>query len=77
MGGPGFSIDVFRVFYKAGKEVKREKITTHYKPSPTVECKADPTKSPSPSPSASGTGKPTPKPTTTPGPTPTPSTTKH
>ena len=76
-GGPGFSIDVFRVFYKAGKEVKREKITTHYKPSPTVECKADPTKSPSPSPSASGTGKPTPKPTTTPGPTPTPSTTKH
>ena len=72
-GVEGFSIDVYRVFWKGGKEVKREKITTHYKPSPTVLCKPDPSKvSPSPSvsgsPSASGKG--------TPSPTPSPSTTK-
>ena len=66
-GVEGFSIDVYRVFWKGGKEVKREKITTHYRPSPTVLCKADPSKvSPSPSvsgsPSASGKGTPTPTP---------------
>ena len=65
-GGEGFSIDVFRVFYKNGTEVKREKITTRYRPSPTVLCKPDPAKvTPSPTPSASTTAKPTatPKPT--------------
>ena len=65
-GGEGFSIDVFRVFYKNGKEVKREKITTRYRPSPTVLCKPDPaTVTPSPTPSVSTTAKPaaTPKPT--------------
>jgi vancomycin resistance protein YoaR len=70
-GIEGFSIDVYRVFWKGGKEVKREKITTHYRPSPTVLCKPDPSKvspSPSPSGSASGTG--------TPGATATPTTTK-
>jgi vancomycin resistance protein YoaR len=69
-GVEGFSIDVYRVFWKGGKEVKREKITTHYKPSPTVLCKPDPSKvTPSPSPSGSATG--TGKPGTTPTPTPT------
>ena len=68
-GVEGFSIDVYRVFWKDGKQVKREKITTHYKPSPTVLCKADPSKatpSPSPSGSASGTGKGTPSPSPSP-----------
>jgi vancomycin resistance protein YoaR len=73
-GIEGFSIDVYRVFLKGGTEVKREKITTHYRPSPSVVCSVDPTKvSPSPSVSTStsatpstsaGSGaKPTPKPT--------------
>lgn len=75
-GQEGFSIDVYRVFYKGGKEDHREKITTHYNPSPTVHCYADPatpkptpsgsatpTGTPRPSPSASATAKPTPKPT--------------
>jgi vancomycin resistance protein YoaR len=74
-GVEGFSIDVYRVFIKDGKEVKREKITTRYRPSPTVLCKQDPAKvTPSPSPSASTTVKPSPSPTTTkPKTTPTPS----
>ena len=60
-GMEGFSIDVYRVFITGGKEVKREKITTRYRPSPTVLCKQDPAKvSPSPSPSGSTTGKPSP-----------------
>ncbi len=59
-GEPGFSIDVFRVFVKDGAEVKRERITTRYRPSPTVVCKPDPaTVSASPSASASATPKPT------------------
>jgi len=65
-GVEGFSIDVYRVFIKGGKEVKREKITTRYRPSPTVLCKPDPaTVTPSPTPSATTTVKPTatPKPT--------------
>ncbi len=74
-GVEGFSIDVYRVFIKDGKEVKREKITTRYRPSPTVLCKQDPAKvSPSPSPSAATTGKPSPSPTAT-KPKPSPSTT--
>jgi hypothetical protein len=69
-GQPGFSIDVYRVFIKDGKEVKREKITTRYRPSPTVKCGVDPAKvSPSPSVSPSTTGKPTATPTKPPTPT--------
>ncbi|HET7901302.1 MAG TPA: VanW family protein [Candidatus Nanopelagicales bacterium] len=64
-GQPGFSIDVYRVFIKDGKEVKREKITTKYRPSPTVKCGVDPAKA-SPSPSASGTASPTGTPSKTP-----------
>ena len=66
-GTQGFSIDVYRVFLKDGKEVKREKITTRYRPSPTVLCREDPAKAtptPTASPSASTTVKP--KPTTSP-----------
>jgi vancomycin resistance protein YoaR len=61
-GEQGFSIDVFRVFVKDGTEVKREKITTRYRPSPTVVCKADPA-TVSASPSASASTSATPKPT--------------
>jgi vancomycin resistance protein YoaR len=64
-GEPGFGIDVYRVFYKGGVEVKREKITTHYKPGPEVICHADPALTPSPSPSGSGSsasGAPSPSP---------------
>jgi vancomycin resistance protein YoaR len=73
-GQQGFTIDVFRVFIKDGAEVKREKITTRYRPSPTVICGTDPkdkpTPSPSPSPSGSGSKSPTPKPTTSTSPSP-------
>ena len=37
-GEPGFSITVDRVFIKSGEEVKREPITTYYKPGPEVKC---------------------------------------
>lgn len=37
-GMDGFTIDVDRVFYKDGKEVKRETITTNYRASPKVIC---------------------------------------
>jgi vancomycin resistance protein YoaR len=73
-GQPGFTIDVFRVFIKDGKEVKREKITTRYRPAPTVICGPDPADKPtkSPSPTSTTTKPPastSPKPTKTPTPT--------
>jgi len=37
-GVEGFTIDVDRVFVKGGQEVKREKITTLYRPAPEVIC---------------------------------------
>jgi vancomycin resistance protein YoaR len=60
-GMEGFAIDVDRVFFKDGVEVKRQTITTKYKPSPAVICgKEKPKKSgtsfspaPTPAPSAS------------------------
>ncbi len=45
-GVDGFTITVDRVFYKDGAEVKREPITTRYKPAPEVLCKAEPDKKP-------------------------------
>ena len=73
-GEPGFGIDVYRVLYKGGVEVKREKITTRYKPGPEVICHADPSKTPSPSPSPSGSGSTSPsgspKPSSSPSPKP-------
>ena len=65
-GVDGFTITVDRVFYKDGKEVKREPITTTYKAAPKVICGEKPKKdkkdepNPSASPSASDSpgGKP-------------------
>ena len=37
-GSEGFDIDVDRVFYKDGAEVKRETISTAYRPAPKVIC---------------------------------------
>lgn len=41
-GVEGFSINVDRVFHKGGQEVKRETITTNYKPAPEVICEKPP-----------------------------------
>jgi len=41
-GVDGFTITVDRVFHKDGVEVKREPITTRYKPAPDVTCGKDP-----------------------------------
>ncbi len=56
-GMDGFSINVDRVFYQGGKEVKRETITTNYRPSPKVICgkKPKPAADKNPKPSASAT----------------------
>lgn len=43
-GMDGFSIKVDRVFLKDGSEVKRESITTNYRPSPKVVCGEKPKK---------------------------------
>lgn len=43
-GIDGFTIVVDRVFYKNGEEVKREPITTRYKPAPQVICDEKPKK---------------------------------
>jgi vancomycin resistance protein YoaR len=69
-GVQGFTIDVFRVFIDDGEEVKREKITTTYRPSPTVRCGVDPATKPKPSPSKSGTASPKPSGTAKPSPAP-------
>ncbi|MEZ5115184.1 MAG: VanW family protein [Candidatus Nanopelagicales bacterium] len=81
-GVNGFSIDVDRVFYQDGEEVKRETFTTRYQPTPYVVCGPDPdTVTPSPSPSDSESGDPSqspsdsgeasPKPSASPSPKPT------
>jgi vancomycin resistance protein YoaR len=44
----GFEIDVTRVFYRDGAEVKREAFHTHYDPTVKVVCKPAPTASPTP-----------------------------
>ncbi len=43
-GSPGFHINVDRVFYQSGEEVKRETIKTIYKASPKVICGKKPKK---------------------------------
>lgn len=43
-GIDGFTITVDRVFYKDGEEVRREPITTRYKPAPQVVCGENPKK---------------------------------
>lgn len=49
-GVDGFTITVDRVFYKGGEEVKREPITTRYKPAPDVTCGPKPDKKKDPKP---------------------------
>ena len=69
-GGPGFTIDVDRVFYEGDVEVERQTFTTTYRPAPQVVCGAKPDKdkdkdedggdpSPEPSPSGDPTSEPT------------------
>ena len=62
-GGPGFTIDVDRVFYEGEVEVNRETFTTTYVPAPQVVCGAKPDKNkdkdeeggdPTPEPTPSG-----------------------
>jgi vancomycin resistance protein YoaR len=69
-GGPGFTIDVDRVFYDGDVEVERETFTTTYNPAPQVVCGPKPDKNkdkdeenggdPSPTPSGSGDPEPAP-----------------
>lgn len=63
-GVEGFTIDVDRVFYKDGKEVKRQRITTLYRPAPEVICGKK-------KPDTEFGGKPKPSQTAKPGTTPT------
>jgi vancomycin resistance protein YoaR len=75
-GVDGFWITVDRVFYKGGVEVKREPITTHYKPAPKVICgkkpgsssadSSKPSDKPSGSSSASSSSQPSTKPSSKP-----------
>jgi vancomycin resistance protein YoaR len=71
-GGPGFTIDVDRVFYEGDVEVKRQTFTTTYRPAPQVVCGPKPEKDKDkdrdeeggdPSPSPSGSEAPAPSPT--------------
>ncbi len=64
-GVDGFTITVDRVFYKDGEEVRREPITTRYKPAPDVTCGKKPVDKPGKKPGKNG-------PSATPTPTPTP-----
>jgi vancomycin resistance protein YoaR len=87
-GMEGFTIAVDRVFFRGGVEVKRETITTNYRPAPEVVCGKKP--KPGEEPVDTSNGKPsdakTPKPVVTPGadtapaaaatPSPTPQSTK-
>ena len=86
-GMDGFTIAVDRVFYLGGKEVKRQTITTHYRPAPEVVCGKKPkpgeepastkpsdTKTPKPSATARPDAAPTVE--AKPTPTPTPQSTK-
>ncbi len=61
-GGPGFTIDVDRVFYEGDVEVERETFTTTYVPAPEVVCGAKPDKDKDKDPDEDG-GDPTAEPT--------------
>jgi vancomycin resistance protein YoaR len=71
-GQIGFTISVDRVFVRSDVEVKKERFTTVYRPSPTVVCPKPPAPSPSPTRTRAITPSPTPTPALT---TPTPSAT--
>ncbi len=72
-GIDGFDITVTRVWRHVGSDIaaRREPLTTHYEPAPTVIC------GPKPKPSPSGSKHPHPSGSGQPSPTPTPSSTKH
>ncbi len=80
-GMDGFTIDVDRVFMRDGQEVKRETITTNYRPAPKVKCgkkpkpgaeqgttggNSNPTAQPDAAPNVVVTPAPAPAPTPTP-----------
>lgn len=67
-GGPGFTIDVDRVFYEGDVEVKRETFTTTYRPAPQVVCGPKPDKDKDKDKDEEG-GDPSPEPSPTPEPT--------
>jgi vancomycin resistance protein YoaR len=78
-GMDGFTIDVARVFYQGGKEVKREVISTNYRPSPKVVCGKKPKKDKKPAEvgadvTEASTASPKPKPSSSPKPAASPST---
>ncbi len=84
-GMDGFTIDVDRVFMRDGQEVKRETITTNYRPAPKVKCgkKPKPGQEPgvpggdvAPSEAPPGQSDSAPAVVATPTPTPTPQSTK-
>ena len=84
-GMDGFTIDVDRVFMRDGQEVKRETITTNYRPAPKVKCgkKPKPGQEPgvpggdvAPSEAPPGQSDSAPAVVPTPTPTPTPQSTK-
>ena len=84
-GMDGFTIDVDRVFMRDGQEVKRETITTNYRPAPKVKCgkKPKPGQEPgvpggdvAPSEAPPGQSDSAPAVVSTPTPTPTPQSTK-
>ncbi len=63
-GSEGFTIVVTRVFKIAGKEVKREPLTTKYNPAANITCKKPtPKATATPTASAKPAAKPTPQPT--------------
>ncbi|MBK9740747.1 MAG: VanW family protein [Actinobacteria bacterium] len=71
-GVDGFTIVVDRVFYQGGEEVKRESITTRYKPAPDVTCGKKPEPTPSKPSKPNKPNKPSSEPSATPAASPTP-----
>lgn len=73
-GVDGFDITVTRVWSRDGAVVRREPMTTHYDPAPTVVCSAKPSPTPSPRPSVKPSASASPRPVgsgTSPSPQPT------
>jgi vancomycin resistance protein YoaR len=67
-GQIGFTITVDRVFVRSDVEVKKDRFTTVYRPSPTVVCPKPPAPAPTPSRTPAATPSPTPS-ATSPSPT--------
>ncbi|MGA1597126.1 MAG: hypothetical protein ACO4AG_10910, partial [Candidatus Nanopelagicales bacterium] len=65
-GGPGFTIDVDRIFYEGDVEVRRETFTTTYRPAPQVVCGKKPDKNKDKDKDKEDGGDPAPEPTDAP-----------